>query len=153
MARERDRGEASRVEPAHPPLGRRLRALRIQKGLTQGDVERRTGLLRGHVSRLENGHIAPSLDTLQRYADALEIPLYLIFYQEPSQAAASREIPEAAIEAILEEGGDKVSLSEATFFRKLKKISASLSDADREFLLAMAEKMAGLGKEEKHSTE
>lgn len=62
------------------PIGARIRQLREQKGLSQGDIERMTGLLRCYTSRVENGHTVPSLETLERFAAALGIPLYELFY-------------------------------------------------------------------------
>jgi transcriptional regulator with XRE-family HTH domain len=66
-------------------IGERLRAIRESKNLSQGDIEKRTGLIRCYTSRVENGHTVPSLDTLAKYAQALEIPLYQLFYdgEEP----------------------------------------------------------------------
>jgi len=61
-------------------IGERLRALREEKHLSQGHIEKRTGLLRCYVSRLENGHTIPSIETLEKWARALEVPLYQIFY-------------------------------------------------------------------------
>jgi len=58
----------------------RLRALRKARHLSQGDIERRTGLLRCYISRVENGHIVPALETLQKFAHAMEVPLYGLFY-------------------------------------------------------------------------
>jgi transcriptional regulator with XRE-family HTH domain len=61
-------------------IGDRLRELREQKNLSQGDVEKRTGLLRCYVSRVENGHTVPTVETLEKRARALEIPMYALFY-------------------------------------------------------------------------
>jgi transcriptional regulator with XRE-family HTH domain len=61
-------------------IGRRLRELREAKGLSQGDIEERTGLLRCYVSRVENGHTVPNLDTLEKWATALEIEVYQLFF-------------------------------------------------------------------------
>ena len=60
-------------------IGERLKDLREQKKLSQGDVEKRTGLLRCYISRVENGHTVPSVDTLEKMARALEIPTYRLF--------------------------------------------------------------------------
>jgi transcriptional regulator with XRE-family HTH domain len=60
-------------------IGQRLKDLRELKKLSQGDVEKRTGLLRCYISRVENGHTVPSVDTLEKMAHALEIPLYRLF--------------------------------------------------------------------------
>jgi transcriptional regulator with XRE-family HTH domain len=60
-------------------IGERLKALREQKHLSQGDIEKRTGLLRCYISRVENGHTIPSVDTLEKMAHALETPMYRFF--------------------------------------------------------------------------
>ena len=56
--------------------------LREERNLSQGDIEARTGLLRCYVSRVENGHTVRSLETLEKLAAALEIPLYHFFTVE-----------------------------------------------------------------------
>lgn len=61
-------------------IGERIRALRQMQGLTQGDIEQRAGLLRCYTSRVENGHTVPSLETIEKIARALNIPLYQVFY-------------------------------------------------------------------------
>jgi transcriptional regulator with XRE-family HTH domain len=68
-------------------VGQRLQALREHKKMSQGDVEKRTGLLRCYVSRVENGHTVPSLDTLEKWARALDMQLYQVLYDgnEPPQ--------------------------------------------------------------------
>ena len=54
--------------------------IREEKKLSQGDIEKRTGLLRCYISRVENGHTVPAIETLEKMARALEIPLYQLFY-------------------------------------------------------------------------
>jgi transcriptional regulator with XRE-family HTH domain len=71
-------------------IGKRLRDIREQKNLSQGDVEAKTGLLRCYISRVENGHTVPVLGTLEKWARALEVPLHQLFYGEEKP----REIPE-----------------------------------------------------------
>ncbi len=61
-------------------IGERLKELRKEKRLSQGQIEKRTGLLRCYTSRVENGHTVPSVETLEKYARALEIPMYKLFY-------------------------------------------------------------------------
>jgi ribosome-binding protein aMBF1 (putative translation factor) len=61
-------------------IGDRLRQLREDKKFSQGDVEKRTGLLRCYVSRVENGHTVPAVETLEKFARALEVPMYVLFY-------------------------------------------------------------------------
>lgn len=62
-------------------MGLRLRALRLQHKMSQGDVERKTGLLRCYISRVENGFTVPQIDTLEKICVALEEPLYRLFYE------------------------------------------------------------------------
>jgi len=66
-------------------IGDRLRALREEKKLSQGDIEKRTGLLRCYISRVENGHTVPAIETLEKLARALECPLYQLFYDGESR--------------------------------------------------------------------
>jgi transcriptional regulator with XRE-family HTH domain len=62
-------------------IGERLREMREEKKLSQGDIEKRTGLLRCYISRVENGHTVPAIETLEKLARALEVPLYQLFYE------------------------------------------------------------------------
>ena len=62
-------------------IGDRIRAIREAKNLSQGDIEERCGLLRVYISRVENGHLVPSVGTLEKLARALEVPLYQLFYE------------------------------------------------------------------------
>ncbi len=73
-------------------IGDRLRELRESKKLSQGDIEKRTGLLRCYISRVENGHTVPAIETLEKLARALEIPLYQLFYdgEEPPKLGRHR---------------------------------------------------------------
>jgi len=66
-------------------IGERLRALREGKNFSQGDIEKRTGVLRCYISRIEHGHTIPSVETLEKFARALEVPMYQLFYdgEEP----------------------------------------------------------------------
>jgi transcriptional regulator with XRE-family HTH domain len=73
------------VEDQEMIIGNRLRALRVEKRFSQGDIEKKTGLLRCYISRVENGHTVPAIETLEKMARALEIPMYKLFYdgEEP----------------------------------------------------------------------
>jgi transcriptional regulator with XRE-family HTH domain len=63
----------------------RLRALREKKKFSQGEAEKRTGMLRCYISRVECGHTVPAVETLEKFARALEVPMYQLFYdgEEP----------------------------------------------------------------------
>src|SRR3977135_509493 len=47
-------------------IGDRLRALREERKFSQGEVEKRTGMLRCYISRVENGHTVPAVETLEK---------------------------------------------------------------------------------------
>ena len=120
-------------------IGSRLKKLREDKSLSQGDIEKRTGLLRCYISRVENGHTVPSLETLERLAAALEIPLYQLFYEgdgEPPLPNLSkrRTTEELALDAEQEK--------EMRFFQKVKRLLAQIDEKDRQLLLYMAQKLA-----------
>ncbi len=74
-------------------IGDRLRELREAKQLSQGDIEKRTGLIRSYVSRVENGHTVPSIETLEKMARALEVPMYQLFYGSEEPPALPRLKP------------------------------------------------------------
>jgi transcriptional regulator with XRE-family HTH domain len=65
-------------------IGLKLRELRIAKNLSQGDIEMRTGLLRSYTSRVEHGMTTPTIQTLEKYANALKVPLYTFFHDGAS---------------------------------------------------------------------
>ena len=108
-------------------IGLTIRGYRLQKGLSQGDIEKRTGLLRCYLSRVENGHTVPSLDTLTKIAQALELPLAQFF----SEGGLHRESP-----------NQKVSDDELRFLTQIRRYSSNLNDSDRKLLLAMVKKFA-----------
>jgi transcriptional regulator with XRE-family HTH domain len=68
-------------------IGDRLRELRDSKGLSQGDIEKRTGLLRCYISRVENGHTVPAIETLEKLARALEVPMYRLFHEGEAESS------------------------------------------------------------------
>ena len=113
-------------EPAPINIGTTIRAFRLQRGMSQGDIEKRTGLLRCYLSRVENGHTVPSLDTLAKIASALDLPLSQFFSDE-----IVREVP-----------GLSLNEDEIRFLTQIQRYSAHLSDSDRRLLLAMVRKFA-----------
>jgi transcriptional regulator with XRE-family HTH domain len=120
-------------------IGRRLRKLREELSLSQGDIERRTGLLRCYISRVENGHTVPSLDTLERLAAALEVPLYQLFYEgEAPTSLPNLSARETTEELALEAAADGIS----HFFEKVKRLLGKIDERDRRLLLYMAQKLA-----------
>ena len=120
-------------------IGRRLRNLREEKNLSQGDIEKRAGLLRCYISRVENGHTIPSLETLERLAAALEVPLYQLFYEgeepPPLPNLSARQTTE---DLALSEEAEK----ENRFFEKVRRVLSRIDEKDRQLLLYMAQKLA-----------
>jgi len=85
-------------------IGKRLRELREANGLSQGDIEDRTGLLRIYVTHVENGHRAPSLQALKKWAKALDVDLYQLFVVgdgEPGATVLPEKMPGGAQERTL----------------------------------------------------
>lgn len=109
-------------------IGDTIRSFRLQKGMSQGDIEKRTGLLRCYLSRVENGHTVPSLDTLSKIAGAMELPLSH-FFSDGSSSNGSKALPQ-------------LSDDELRFLSQIRRYSAALNDSDRKLVLAMVKKMA-----------
>ena len=108
-------------------IGSTIRTYRLQKGMSQGDIEKRTGLLRCYLSRVENGHTVPSLETLQKIAHALDLQLAEFFSDE----TVSREMSTL-----------RLSEEEIRFLTQIQRYSSRLSENDRKLLLAMVRKFA-----------
>jgi transcriptional regulator with XRE-family HTH domain len=119
-------------------IGERLRSLREEKNLSQGDIEQRTGMLRCYISRVENGHTVPSVETLEKFARALEIPIYLLFYEdgEPPKIPAllKRKGPNEVL------WGD--SGKSSRFLVKFRRNLGALKEGDRRLLMHLAHEMA-----------
>ena len=110
-------------------IGETIRSFRLQRGMSQGDIEKRTGLLRCYLSRVENGHTVPSLDTLAKIAGAMELPLAQFFADQARDSGHARNIPQ-------------LSEDQVRFLSQMRRYSASLNDSDRKLVLAMVKKMA-----------
>ena len=119
-------------------IGDRLRELREEKQLSQGDVEKRTGLLRCYISRVENGHTVPAVATLEKLARAFEVPMYQLFYEgtEPPQ------VPNLLKRKSSEEGGWGSTGKDAKYLNKLRRLLGKSNENDRKLVLHMAQKMA-----------
>jgi transcriptional regulator with XRE-family HTH domain len=119
-------------------IGERFRTLREHKNLSQGDIESRTGLLRCYISRVENGHTVPSVETLEKMARALEVPLYQLFYDgdEPPK------LPNFP----LRKKGDGLpwgsSGKDARLLSNFRRLLRRVSESDRKLLAFIAQKMA-----------
>ena len=119
-------------------IGERLRVLREERKLSQGDVEKRTGLLRCYLSRVENGHTIPAIETLEKLARALEMPLYQLLYDgdEPPK----KDVPAAWIEPGSNSWGS--TGKDLRFMRKLRHLLSKMEPQDRTLLLFTVQQMA-----------
>jgi len=118
-------------------IGDRLRELREQKKFSQGEVEKRTGLLRCYTSRVECGHTVPAIETLEKYAQAFEVPLYQLFYdgEEPPKPP---KLPKNRASDVTWGNSGK----QARLLAKFRHLFGKIDQDDLKLLLSMAEKMA-----------
>ena len=121
-------------------IGSRLRQLREQKHMSQGDIEERIGLLRCYISRVENGHTVPSLETLERFAAVLDVPLYQLFYPGEEAPPTPSLTPRKTLEEITGENG--AMEGDAQFLVKLTTVLTRLAEPDRDVLLSLAKRLA-----------
>jgi transcriptional regulator with XRE-family HTH domain len=119
-------------------IGERSRALREEKKLSQGDIEKKTGLLRCYVSRVENGHTVPAVETLEKFARALEVPMYQLFYDG--------EEPPKLPNLLMRKSADDIawgnSGKDARMLAKFCRLFGRMKDVDLGLVLFMAQKMA-----------
>jgi transcriptional regulator with XRE-family HTH domain len=120
-------------------IGDRLRVLREQNNFSQGTIEERTGLLRCYVSRVENGHTVPAVETLEKFARALEVPMYQLFYdgEEPPK------LPSLPKRKKTDEVAWGSSGRDAKVLAKFRRLLSHADKSDIKLLLFMAQKMTG----------
>jgi transcriptional regulator with XRE-family HTH domain len=124
------------------PIGLRIRQLREEKGMSQGDIEEMTGLLRSYVSRVENGHTIPSLETLERFGAALGVPVYRFFYEGDNPPATPNLTPHETISEVARAPQGDRERANTRFAVKLNRYAGMVLDGDREILLAIAKRLA-----------
>jgi transcriptional regulator with XRE-family HTH domain len=108
-------------------IGTTIRTQRLQRGLSQGDIEKKTGLLRCYLSRVENGHTVPSLDTLSKIAVALDMSIAQFFADDSHGHKLNTQ---------------RLSDEELRFLTQIRRYSSNLNESDRKLLLAMVKKFA-----------
>jgi transcriptional regulator with XRE-family HTH domain len=119
-------------------MGDRLRELREEKKLSQGYIEKRTGLLRCHLSRIENGHTVPAVETPEKFARALQAPVYQLFYDGDEPAKAPDVLKRKSSDDGLWGSSGKV----ARFLSKLRRLLGKAKEEDRKLILYTLQKMA-----------
>ncbi len=118
-------------------IGDRLRELREGKKLSQGDLEKRSGLLHCDTYRVEHGHTVPAMETLEKLARALEVPLYQLFYEGEEPPKLPNLLKRKTADDIVWGNSGK----HAVYLHKLRKCLSKAGDSDRKLLLAMAQKL------------
>ena len=119
-------------------IGDRLRALREEKKYSQGDIEKKTGLLRCYVSRVENGHTVPAVETLEKFARALEVPMYQLFYDGGEPPKLPNLLKRKSADDIVWGSSRK----EARMLAKFCRLFGRMEEGDFGLVLSMAQKMA-----------
>lgn len=118
-------------------IGDRLRFIREEKNLTQGDVEERTGLLRCYISRVENGHTVPAVETIEKFARALEVPMYQLFYDGDKPP----ELPNLPKRKTADEIAWGSAGKDARYLSKFRRLLGRTRERDRKLLFSMAQKI------------
>jgi transcriptional regulator with XRE-family HTH domain len=119
-------------------IGDRLRELREQKKFSQGEIEKRTGMLRCYISRVENGHTVPNVETLEKFARALEVPMYQLFYDGEEPPKLPNLLKRKTADDIV--WGSKGK--DARLLAKFCRLFGRMEEGDLGLLLFMAQKMA-----------
>jgi transcriptional regulator with XRE-family HTH domain len=116
-------------------VGQKLRELREEKHLSQGDIQHKTGLLRCYTSRVENGYTVPNVETLEKFARALEVPLYRFFTD--GEKVKMLKLPTTKTASAW--GVDGAHLREIRLFAKAL---SRMDDRSQRLLLYLAQEMA-----------
>ena len=115
-------------------IGDKLKQIRESKNMSQGDVQSRTGLLRCYISRVENGHTVPALETLEKLAHALELPLYQLFYDGDERPPVPK--------FVTKDRGWGMTGKDAKTLNRFRRLLQRTNDSDRQLLMTLASKMA-----------
>ena len=112
----------------------RLKAIRKHKNMSQGDIERRTGLLHRYILRVENGPTVPAIETLEKLALAMEVPPYALFY-DGEKPPVKPDISK------LSGPGWGSSGRDVRTFERFRRLMSRLDKGEQKLLLLMARKM------------
>jgi transcriptional regulator with XRE-family HTH domain len=102
--------------------------------LSQGEIEERTGLLRCYVSRVEGGYTVPSVDTLEKFAAALAVPLHAIFLRGKSSGVLPISKAKPPRHAEID-----------PYSEKLRRLVNRMDARDRDTFLSLVRKLSILG--------
>ena len=140
FSRPRGKGFETPKDEEAMLIGQRIRQLREQKGLSQGDLQQSSGLPRAYISRVEHGHTVASLRTLRKFAKGLDVPLYQLFYEGEGPPPTPHLTPRRTLEQLAREPG--AGGLEAQFLLKLRRLMGRMTESERRFLLDVTRKLA-----------
>lgn len=112
-------------------IGERLKTIREAKHLSQAEIEKRTGMVRVYISRVENGHTVPSIETLEKFARGLQVPLYQFFYEGKEPLKPPQKLPG---------GGPTIGSrsKDARQFERFRQLLSRMTPQDRQLFLSTA---------------
>jgi transcriptional regulator with XRE-family HTH domain len=119
-------------------IGQRFRLLREQRNLTQGDIKNRTGLLRCYLSRVENSHTVPTVETLEKLARSIEVPIYYLFYDSDALPPPPRPLHSKADDHVAFGSAGQ----DAYYLHSLRRLLGKITPSDRRLLYSLAKQMA-----------
>ena len=122
------------MQPGEKDVGERIKTIHESKDMSQGDIERKTGLLRCYISRVENGHTVPAIEMLEKMARAMDVDLYQIFYN--AENGQPKELKLSKRENV------KLSSKDANILARLSTLIPRMGDRDKTLLVGFAQKMA-----------
>jgi transcriptional regulator with XRE-family HTH domain len=115
-------------------VGERIRALREEKKLTRGDLQERTGLQRTYIWRVENGYTVPAIETLEKFARGLDVPIYRFFYEGRGRPPL---VPVTESGGLWGAQGD-----EKKMLKRFRRLLGQMDESERSLLLYLADEMA-----------
>jgi len=115
-------------------VGERIRALREEKQLTRGNLQERTGLQRTYIWRVENGYTVPAIETLEKFARGLEVPIYRFFYEGRGRPPL---VPVTESGGLWGAQGD-----EKKMLKRFRRLLGQMDESERSLLLYLADEMA-----------
>jgi transcriptional regulator with XRE-family HTH domain len=115
-------------------VGERIRALREEKKLTRGDLQERTGLQRTYIWRVENGYTVPAIETLEKFARGLDVPIYRFFYEGRGRPPL---VPVTESGGLWGAQGDQKKM-----LKRFRRLLGQMDESERSLLLYLADEMA-----------
>jgi transcriptional regulator with XRE-family HTH domain len=117
-------------------IGQKLKEIREAKKMSQVEVSEATGLVQPYVSRVENGHTIPGLETLEKWASALKVPLYQILYDGEEPPKPLKLSSDSHRQLWGNSGRETHEL------KRLRQYLSKMNEGERELLLSLAGRIA-----------